>query len=122
MIGNVHINIYILILFVDLVTADSTQRDSECETVCFSDDSEVELFDITHRCSICKIVNAQCLNLAQACIYENDTDCVVIVNNIVWLRCNSCKRFFHLKCVQIKYSLSDLLEIVGQGYVCGACN
>lgn len=104
------------------MAADSTVHSSECDTECFSDDSEVEVFEINHRCSICKVVNADSLSLAQACINDTDTECVIIANNIVWLRCMSCKRFFHLKCCPIKYNLADLLDIIEGQYMCVNCN
>ena len=101
---------------VQLTTAKLlTQRSSQTVTV--------RLMNLKPRIDarLVKCTNKQSVKLLEAFVDNENSESVLIVDNILWVRCKQCSKFSHLSCLKIKYTLSDLLEIVEQFYVCENC-
>lgn len=103
----------------------STTNTSDAETVTFSDsdsnNSVIDDFEFEYRCNICNHFNPNAYELAEAAIGDEHADSVIIVKNILWLRCYLCLKFFHLTCVPQQFTVSDLIDCIEQHYFCPDC-
>ena len=88
---------------------DTTYNSDSAETVTFSDHDE----DLI-KC-------AYCLERCPELEIDAENTSLKIINNIVWLQCALCHRYFHLSCVEDKIRLDDLLFIIEQSYSCPVC-
>ena len=82
-------------------TSTVIHRSSSAETITFG------------LCSICE-VNTHYSS-------EETEEHVVIINNLVLIKCCLCNQMFHMKCLQEQLDLSMLLDIVETGYSCVTC-
>ena len=93
----------------------TTYHSDTAETVVFTEsDDELDEFEEEYSCDICKLKNPDSVKLLQVSVEGR-------VENIVWLQCSECRNFFHLSCISLKYTLSDLLEIIETSYICAKC-
>ena len=97
---------------------------SSAETLTFSDldeDPEVANFVNENTCAVCrqKPSLSTCGKLASQWLERNI--CCLVVNNIVYLKCRSCYKVFHLSCIAQPLSVEELRDYIEEDYCCDRC-
>ena len=97
---------------------DTTYQSSQAETQVFSNDEDNG--SDQEQCNICNLPNPNSTELKQ--IFSVDETSLILVKNIVWLHCDSCKKFFHLSCLPNFLDVQDLIDIIESQFLCQNCD
>ena len=62
---------------------------------------ELEEFESSYSCCLCKRKKIRNLQSCwEVSVQGKDSDSVLRIENIVWLHCNDCRKFYHLACIR----------------------
>ena len=99
------------------VSSSLMHRSDSAETLCFCDiESEGEF-----TCCVCHVRTTPevAQELAEQWLDRNIS--LLMVKNIVYLRCRGCLRVFHLACITRNLTVDDLRALCEEDFCCEDC-
>lgn len=103
----------------DSSVSSSLKSWSSQETVCFGTEGELENSEFA--CAVCRIPPPEefCEELNRQ--WEENNSCLLVANNIVYLKCRVCHKLHHLSCISETITADDLVTYQEEDYSCILC-
>lgn len=95
-------------------------RSCSAETLCFDSETDTDSNN-EYSCRICQLTPSPETVQELAVQWFDRNSSVLLVNNIVYLRCRSCLGVFHLSCIGTNLTVDNLRDLCEEDFCCEYC-